>query len=113
MGFVGALGVLAFLWINLGGRPQAKAVLGRPAQAASVPATELTEEDVELDAGDDEDDYPNPWSPTTLTAPLRERKLAKIAAAQAAQAAAQTEEDDDDESGEVVVEVGRRRPRRR
>ena len=107
-GFVGALGVLAFLWINLGGRPQSKggARRARPAQAASVPATELTEEDVELDAGDDEDDLPEPVVANNLDgATLRERKLAKIAAAQAAQAAAQTEEDDDDESGEVVVEV--------
>ena len=106
-GFVGALGVLAFLWINLGGRPQPKggARRARPAQAASVPATELTEEDVELDAGDDEDDLPEPVVANNLDgATLRERKLAKIAAAQAAQAAAQTEEDDD-ESGEVVVEV--------
>ena len=107
-GFVGALGVLAFLWINLGGRPQTKAGArrARPAQAASVPATELIEEDVELDAEGDEDDLPEPVVANNLDgATLRERKLAKIAAAQAAQAAAQTEEDDDDESGETVVEV--------
>ena len=103
-GFVGAMAVLAFIWINLGGqaKPAQRARRPAPAPAAVVetetvtPVTEETAED---------EDLPAPVTVSSLDgATLRERKLAKIAAAEAAaQAAANEAEEADIE--EVVVEV--------
>ena len=103
-GFVGAMAVLAFIWINLGGqaKPAQRARRSAPAPAAVVetetvtPVTEETAED---------EDLPAPVTVSSLDgATLRERKLAKIAAAEAAaQAAANEAEEADIE--EVVVEV--------
>lgn len=104
-GFVGALGVLAFLYINLGGRaqPTARAKRSRPAQTIPSSDAESDEVEVEIET-EEEDDLPEPVVANSLDgATLRERKLAKIAAAQAAQAAAEAE--DEEEGGEAVIEV--------
>ena len=104
-GFVGALGVLAFLYINLGGRAQSttRAQRSRPAQTAPASDAESDEVEVEIET-EEEDDLPEPVVANSLDgATLRERKLAKITAAQAAQAAAEAE--DEEEGGEAVIEV--------
>jgi len=104
-GFVGALGVLAFLYINLGGRaqPTTRAQRSRPAQTAPASDAESDEVEVEIET-EEEDDLPEPVVANSLDgATLRERKLAKITAAQAAQAAAEAE--DEEEGGEAVIEV--------
>ena len=102
-GFVGAMGVLAFLWINLGGQVQPAS---KPRQRA--PRPEVAEVEIESPEVDEEvDDLPEPVKAESLDgATLRERKLAKIAAAEAAAQAAEAEAMDDEESqAEVVVEV--------
>ena len=104
-GFVAAMGLLAFLWINLGGSPQPARKQRQPRPQAKVPAVESSEPEVELEE-DDDDDLPEPVVATSLDgATLRERKLAKIAAAEAAQAAEAQESIDDEADGELVVEV--------
>ena len=101
-GFVGALGVLAFLYINLGGRaqPTTRTQRSRPAQTAPASDAESDEVEVEIET-EEEDDLPEPVVANSLDgATLRERKLAKIAAAQAA-----AEAEDEEEGGEAVIEV--------
>ncbi|MEC7064651.1 MAG: hypothetical protein VXX05_00865, partial [Candidatus Thermoplasmatota archaeon] len=102
-GFVGAMAVLAFLWINLGGRKQpARARARRPAPAAPVQESVGVASDDEDEQ--EEDDLPAPVVANSLDgATLRERKLAKIAAAEAAQAAA--EETEEDVGDEPMIEV--------
>lgn len=102
-GFVGAMAVLAFLWINLGGRKQpARARARRPAPAAPVQESVAVASDDEDEQ--EEDDLPAPVVANSLDgATLRERKLAKIAAAEAAQAAA--EETEEDVGDEPMIEV--------
>jgi len=104
-GFVGALGVLAFLYINLGGRAKPTTGVKRPRPAQTTPASDAEADEVEVEIEtDEEDDLPEPVVAKSLDgATLRERKLAKIAAAQAAQAAAEAE--DEEEHGEAVIEV--------
>ena len=103
-GFVGAMAVLAFIWINLGGqaKPAPRARRAAPAPAAVVETETVTP--VSEETAEDED-LPAPVTASSLDgATLRERKLAKIAAAEeAAQAAASEAEEADIE--EVVVEV--------
>ena len=83
-GFVGAMGVLAFLWVNLGGAPTASKQRQRP---RPQPETQIQPEVVVETEEEEEDDLPAPVVVNSLDgATLRERKLAKIAAAQAAQA---------------------------
>ena len=95
-GFVGAMGVLAFLWVNLGGAPTASKQRQRPRpQPEALVQPEVVVETEE----EEEDDLPAPVVVNSLDgATLRERKLAKIAAAQAAQASMQSLE-------EVEVEI--------
>lgn len=101
--FVAAMALLAVLWINLGGKkkPRRKS---RPSRARTAASPEI-ETAVETEADDDEDeedDIPEPVRSTPVDgASLRERKLAKIAAAEAAK----TAEDSDEEEQEVVIEV--------
>ena len=95
-GFVGAMGVLAFLWVNLGGAPTASKQRQRP---RPQPETQMQPEVVVETEEEEEDDLPAPVVVNSLDgATLRERKLAKIAAAQAAQASMQSLE-------EVEVEI--------
>ena len=101
--FVAAMALLAVLWINLGGKkkPRRKS---RPSRARAATTPEI-ENAVETEAeGDEEeeDDIPEPVRSTPADgASLRERKLAKIAAAEATKMA----EDSDEEEQEVVIEV--------
>ena len=101
--FVAAMALLAVLWINLGGKkkPRRKS---RPSRARTATTPEI-ENAVETEAeGDEEeeDDIPEPVRSTPADgASLRERKLAKIAAAEATKMA----EDSDEEEQEVVIEV--------
>ena len=102
-GFVGAMGVLAFLWINLGGH-STPASKPRP----RAPRPEVAEVEIESsEVAEEVDDLPEPVKAESLDgATLRERKLAKIAAAEAAAEAANAEAMDDEQSQtEVVVEV--------
>ena len=103
-GFVGAMAVLAFIWINLGGqaKPAPRARRPAPTPAAVVETESITP--VMEEATEDED-LPAPVTASSLDgATLRERNLAKIAAAEAAAQAAASEAE---EAGieEVVVEV--------
>lgn len=102
-GFVGVMGVLAFLWINLGGRAQPASKPRPRAPRPEVAEVEIESPEVEEEA----DDLPEPVKAESLDgATLRERKLAKIAAAEAAAQAAKAEAMEDEESqAEVVVEV--------
>ena len=102
-GFVGAMGVLAFLWINLGGQAQPTSKT-RPRAPRPVVA-EVDSESPEVE--DEVDDLPEPVKAESLDgATLRERKLAKIAAAEAAAQAAKAEAMEDEQSqAEVMVEV--------
>ena len=104
-GFVGAMGVLAFLYINLGGKAQPVAK-SRP-RAPRVQATEAEAEEVLPEVEDEVDDLPEPVKAASLDgATLRERKLAKIAAAEAAAEAARAEAlEDENNPDEVVIEV--------
>lgn len=105
-GFVGAMGVLAFLWIHLGTTSQ-PARTSRPRTRAAQPeAVAVDQEQVSIEE-DEEDDLPAPVTADSLDgATLRERKLAKIAAAEAAKAEAAVEAEAQAETdGEVVVEV--------
>ena len=106
-GFVAAMGLLAFLWINLGGNPQPARKQRQPRPQEKVRAVESSEPEVELEE-DEDDDLPEPVVVSSLDgATLRERKLAKIAAAEAAQAASAQEStgDEAEAEGEVVIEV--------
>lgn len=105
-GFVGAMGVLAFLWIHLGTTSQ-PAPASRPRPRSAQPeAVAVDQEQVSIEE-DEEDDLPAPVTADSLDgATLRERKLAKIAAAEAAKAEAAVEAEAQAETdGEVVVEV--------
>lgn len=102
-GFVGAMGVLAFLWINLGGKPTAasrpRPRVAQPVAVEVEPETPVVEQEVD-------DDLPEPVTADSLDgATLRERKLAKIAATQAAEQVAAAQAAEEDETDEVVVEV--------
>jgi len=99
-GFVAAMAVLAFLWVNLAPKPAPRQAPRPQAQAASQPV-ETTEPEVE----DEDEDLPAPVTADSLDgATLRERKLAKIAAAQAAQEAALADEGEDLVEVEVEIE---------
>ena len=105
-GFVGTMGVLAFLWIHLGTTSQ-PAPASRPRPRSAQPeAVAVDQEQVSIEE-DEEDDLPAPVTADSLDgATLRERKLAKIAAAEAAKAEAAVEAEAQAETdGEVVVEV--------
>ena len=105
-GFVGAMGVLAFLWIHLGTTSQ-PAPASRPRPRSAQPeAVAVDQEQVSIEE-DEEDDLPAPVTADFLDgATLRERKLAKIAAAEAAKAEAAVEAEAEAQAdGEVMVEV--------
>ena len=105
-GFVGAMGVLAFLWIHLGTTSQ-PAPASRPRPRSAQPeAVAVDQEQVSIEE-DEEDDLPAPVTADSLDgATLRERKLAKIAAAEAAKAEAAVEAEAEAQAdGEVMVEV--------
>ncbi len=95
-GFVAIMAVLAFAWINM-------APATKPARRQRPKPTSEAVQDVEVETEvteEVEDDIPEPVTATTLDgATLRERKLAKIAAAEAAQAEAMEAEED------AIVEV--------
>lgn len=98
-GFVAGMALLAFLWVNLGSTAQpSRPRRSRPSPTQAVAAVE-TEDAV---PEEEEDDLPAPVTADSLDgATLRERKLAKIAAAEAAQAEALA----DDVEVEVEVEI--------
>ncbi len=98
-GFVAGMALLAFLWVNLGSTAQpSRPRRSRPSPTQAVAAVE-TEDAV---PEEEEDDLPAPVTADSLDgATLRERKLAKIAAAEAAQAEALA----DDVEIEVEVEI--------
>lgn len=98
-GFVAGMALLAFLWVNLGSTAQpSQPRRARPSPTQAVAAVE-TEDAV---PEEEEDDLPAPVTADSLDgATLRERKLAKIAAAEAAQAEALA----DDVEVEVEVEI--------
>ena len=99
-GFVGAMGVLAFLWVNLGGAPTASKQRQRP---RPQPEAQVQPEVVVETEEEEEDDLPAPVVVNSLDgATLRERKLAKIAAAQATQASMQSLEEVE---AEIEVEI--------
>ena len=105
-GFVGAMGLLAFLWIHLGTTSQ-PAPASRPRPRSAQPeAVAVDQEQVSIEE-DEEDDLPAPVTADSLDgATLRERKLAKIAAAEAAKAEAAVEAEAEAQAdGEVMVEV--------
>ena len=106
-GFVGAMGVLAFLWINLGGQAQPDSKPRPRAPRPVVAEVDSESPEVEDEVEDEVDDLPEPVKAESLDgATLRERKLAKIAAAEAAAQAAKAEAMEDEQSqAEVVVEV--------
>lgn len=102
-GFVGAMGVLAFLWINLGGKPTPAS---RPRPRAAQPVAVEVEPEAPVVEEEVDDDLPEPVTADSLDgATLRERKLAKIAAAQAAEQVAAAQAAEEAETDEVVVEV--------
>ena len=104
-GFVAAMGLLAFLWLNLGGNPHPARKQRHPRPQSKARAEEPSEPEVELEE-DEDDDLPEPVVASSLDgATLRERKLAKIASAEAAQAASAQENADDEADGELVIEV--------
>ena len=99
-GFVAAMAVLAFLWVNLAPKPAPRQAPRPQAQAASQPV-EVTEPEIE----EEDEELPAPVTADSLDgATLRERKLAKIAAAQAAQEAALADEGEDLVEVEVEIE---------
>jgi hypothetical protein len=99
-GFVAAMAVLAFLWVNLAPKPAPRQAPRPQAQAASQPV-EVTEPEIE----EEYEELPAPVTADSLDgATLRERKLAKIAAAQAAQEAALADESEDLVEVEVEIE---------
>ena len=99
-GFVAAMAVLAFLWVNLAPKPAPRQAPRPQAQAAPQPV-ETTEPEIE----DEDEEMPAPVTADSLDgATLRERKLAKIAAAQAAQEAALADEGEDLVEIEVEIE---------
>ena len=103
-GFVGALTLLGFLWVNLGGAPNNTP---RPRPRRAEAAQEVIESTAESPESEEEDDdeLPEPVKADSLDgATLRERKLAKIAAAQAAQAEAEADDSEIDAVVEVEVE---------
>ncbi|MEL0332011.1 MAG: hypothetical protein VW982_07330, partial [Candidatus Poseidoniales archaeon] len=101
-GFVGAMGVLAFLWINLGTTSQ-PARTSRPQARTTQPEAVAVEEEQVTVEEEEEDELPAPVTADSLDgATLRERKLAKIAAAEAAKASAVVEVEADEE---VMIEV--------
>ena len=99
-GFVAVMALLAFLWVNLGSTSQpSRPQRARPASTQAVAAVEPEETEPE----EEEDDLPAPVTANSLDgATLRERKLAKIAAAEAAQA--EVKADDDEIEVEVEIE---------
>ena len=100
-GFVGAMAVLAFLWVNLAPKPAPRQQPPRPQTQAASQAVEATEPEIE----DEDEEMPAPVTADSLDgATLRERKLAKIAAAQAAQAAALADESESLVEVEVEIE---------
>ena len=102
-GAVALMGVLAFGWINLGAAPR------QPVKSSpnSISAQTEQEQDVEEEADDEDDDLPEAVVAQSLDgATLRERKLAKIAAAATAQAEAIAEGDNaSDDEVEITVEL--------
>ena len=103
-GFVGALTLFGFIWVNLGGAPNNTP---RPRPRRSEAAQEVIESTAESPESEEEDDdeLPEPVKADSLDgATLRERKLAKIAAAQAAQAEAEADDSEIDAVVEVEVE---------
>ena len=103
-GAVVIMAVLAFAWVSMGQSPQkAPKRQALPVQQAAASMAVESEPD-EMD-----EDLPEPVKEESLDgATLRERKLAKIVAAEAQQAAAmatQEEEDNDSEAEVVEIEV--------
>ncbi len=101
-GAVALMGVLAFGWINLGAAPRqtAKPTL----KSASV--TSEQEQSVEVEPDEEDDDLPEAVVAESLDgATLRERKLAKIAAAAAQAEAMANENEAEDDEVEITVEV--------
>lgn len=118
-GFVGLLGLLAFAWVSMAAPPVPKGATARRASRSSS-QPEAVETVTEIDVMmEDEDDLPEPVTSSSPLdgATLRERKLAKIAAAQAEQddvpiateqgldGVVEVELDDVHVAGEYVVEI--------
>jgi hypothetical protein len=104
-GFVGVMAVLAFVWVNLAPAGPTRASPRPLPQPASAPAGGQPEVESAAEVEDEDPDVPAPVKAQPLDgATLRERKLAKIAAAQIAQAEAMAAQQEDD-LVEVEVEL--------
>lgn len=102
-GSVALMGILAFGWINLGTVPQ-KAVAAPQNRSESL-AEPQAEAELEIEVEQD-DDIPEPVRVGSLDgATLRERKLAKIAAAASAQSESSVDDNGDSNELEITVEL--------
>lgn len=102
-GSVVLMGILAFGWINLGTVPQ-KAVAAPQPRSESL-AEPQAEVELEIEVEQD-DDIPEPVRVESLDgATLRERKLAKIAAAASAQSESSVDDNGDSNELEITVEL--------
>jgi len=100
-GSVALMGILAFGWINLGTAPRKPVAAPQPRSETRVEPQ--TEAEVELE---EDDGIPEPVKAESLDgATLRERKLAKIAAAASAQAESSVDDNEDSNELEITVEL--------
>lgn len=100
-GSVALMGILAFGWINLGTAPRKPVAAPQPHSETRVESQ--TEAEVELE---EDDGIPEPVKAESLDgATLRERKLAKIAAAASAQAESSVDDNEDSNELEITVEL--------
>ncbi|MDG1552901.1 MAG: hypothetical protein P8Q87_05160, partial [Candidatus Poseidonia sp.] len=102
-GSVALMGILAFGWINLGTVPQKSVAAPQPrSESLAEPESE-----VELEIEVEQDDgIPEPVRVESLDgATLRERKLAKIAAAASAQSESSVDDNGDSNELEITVEL--------
>ena len=102
-GSVALMGILAFGWINLGAAPRTSAP--SPQARSETLAESQTEAEVEIEVEQDTD-IPEPVKVESLDgATLRERKLAKIAAAAPEQAESSLGEPEESDELEITVEL--------
>ena len=102
-GSVVLMGILAFGWINLGTVPQKPVAAPQPrSESLAEPQAEV---ELEIEVEQD-DDIPEPVRVESLDgATLRERKLAKIAAAASAQSESSVDDNGDSNELEITVEL--------
>lgn len=102
-GSVVLMGILAFGWINLGTVPQKPVAAPQPrSESLAEPQAEV---ELEIEVEQD-DDIPEPVRVESLDgATLRERKLAKIAAAASARSESSVDDNGDSNELEITVEL--------